>query len=640
MGSREAVPLSEASVVLNIYDLWRTGDVSRVSARRTPSETLHAATILVHGCEYYYSHGLQVAGASDFVDAGVTLLSNDCLGIADLSAEDVQALVSGLSARFAPEHFDIFLNNSFDFAREFVRKLLPEVGLPGVLRHGCTRGCGVMDTWSAWYNMMAEWSPQMSWTMMNYGFANTDLQVQTEQYALNMYKDLVRAGGGVRGARVLEIGCGRGGGCAFVRSFLGAAEVVGVDYAERQVALCRSRYSKVDGLVFLCGDAMNLNLPAASFDVVLNVESSHCYSSVPKFLAEVSRVLRPGGRFMFVDFRGTRDGLASLRAQLNAAPALRMCNEEDISASVVRALDFDSARKEAMISDMLPPLLHGAAHSFAGTRRSKTFVGFSSGAWRYMRVLLEKAEDQGAASTKRRTLLIESKRRPWSPWYQCACWVMVVCYTLVGLRGLPYFAAQVFASGTSWDAHNMTGDLWRMSAVYLLDVFFAALGFITMSVWKREEILEHHLAFLVFVIVSLVYSNVYKDTYITERLVPSCGKRWFTAALLSNLNEVCYVMVRLMPKSATLKKIRLFTTTISLCSLMIFGALDTACFIYDCYNDYDIRVALLAAWFTAAVTFAMRRWVAWVKIPLRVHWDVFVVKRLTLSDLFDCGKDS
>jgi ubiquinone/menaquinone biosynthesis C-methylase UbiE len=43
------------------------------------------------------------------------------------------------------------------------------------------------------------------------------------------------------------------------------------------------------------GDAENLPFPQVSFDAVINVESAHCYGSIERFLAEVHRVLRPGG---------------------------------------------------------------------------------------------------------------------------------------------------------------------------------------------------------------------------------------------------------------------------------------------------------------------------------------------------------
>ncbi len=59
-------------------------------------------------------------------------------------------------------------------------------------------------------------------------------------------------------------------------------------------------------LTFRVGDAQATGLPDACVDVVVNVESSHCYGSMDAFIAEVHRVLRPGGHFVWADLRGAR----------------------------------------------------------------------------------------------------------------------------------------------------------------------------------------------------------------------------------------------------------------------------------------------------------------------------------------------
>ena len=62
------------------------------------------------------------------------------------------------------------------------------------------------------------------------------------------------------------------------------------------------------------GDADNLPFADQSFDAVINIEASHCYPRLSHFLADVARVLRPGGHFLYVDARwrsGPRLGGAS-----------------------------------------------------------------------------------------------------------------------------------------------------------------------------------------------------------------------------------------------------------------------------------------------------------------------------------------
>lgn len=75
-----------------------------------------------------------------------------------------------------------------------------------------------------------------------------------------------------------------------------------MDYSPQAVAFCQApqRHSR---LVFKQVDAEKLPFPDGSFDAVINVESSHCYGSVPAFLAEVTRYCAPRGCFLHADLR-------------------------------------------------------------------------------------------------------------------------------------------------------------------------------------------------------------------------------------------------------------------------------------------------------------------------------------------------
>lgn len=74
--------------------------------------------------------------------------------------------------------------------------------------------------------------------------------------------------------------------------------VVGIDIDESAIRFAVSRYSRPN-LEFCVGDALALNYPDASFDVVI---CSHVYEHVPdaaKMMAEIYRVLKPGGLCYF-----------------------------------------------------------------------------------------------------------------------------------------------------------------------------------------------------------------------------------------------------------------------------------------------------------------------------------------------------
>ena len=146
--------------------------------------------------------------------------------------------------------------------------------------------------------------------------------------------------------------------------------VVGVDLAASAIAFCRAHYD-LPGLRFEQGDAEALDLPDASFDAVLNVESSVCYERPERFFAEVVRVLRPGGHFLYADVRETRE-LQDWERQLEAT-GLEKLEEEDVTGRVVAALDRDSRRRSRLIAEHAPWALRGIFAEFAGVRGSNFY---------------------------------------------------------------------------------------------------------------------------------------------------------------------------------------------------------------------------------------------------------------------------
>ena len=152
------------------------------------------------------------------------------------------------------------------------------------------------------------------------------------------------------GCRVLDVGCGRGGTVATLLRLYRPRAVVGVDLSPAAVSFCR-RGQPDRRASFEVGDAQRLPFADASFDVVTNVESSHCYPDVAAFYAEVRRVLVPGGWFLYTDLVAT----ASLPARRAALARLSLCPEveRDVTANVLRSCDLVAARRRAAFA---PPI--------------------------------------------------------------------------------------------------------------------------------------------------------------------------------------------------------------------------------------------------------------------------------------------
>jgi ubiquinone/menaquinone biosynthesis C-methylase UbiE len=109
---------------------------------------------------------------------------------------------------------------------------------------------------------------------------------------------LLRMGGRVPGARVLEVGCGRGVGTALILERFGAEHVDAIDLDPRMVERARRRLARFGDAVHVeQGDVCALTAAAARYDAVFDFGIIHHVPSWRAALAEIYRVLKPGGRF-------------------------------------------------------------------------------------------------------------------------------------------------------------------------------------------------------------------------------------------------------------------------------------------------------------------------------------------------------
>jgi SAM-dependent methyltransferase len=99
--------------------------------------------------------------------------------------------------------------------------------------------------------------------------------------------------------RILEVECGEGDGALFLAREFPAARVRGVDRSANRVRAATARVGlDPEGRVaFKRGTAKDLPYPDAFFDLVVAIDDR------PR-VAEVARVLRPGGHLILVSTRG------------------------------------------------------------------------------------------------------------------------------------------------------------------------------------------------------------------------------------------------------------------------------------------------------------------------------------------------
>ncbi|SHJ78353.1 Methyltransferase domain-containing protein [Bradyrhizobium lablabi] len=102
------------------------------------------------------------------------------------------------------------------------------------------------------------------------------------------------------GERVLDIGCGPGYLCESVGEIVGPrGAVVGIDISTDLIALCNQRKASA-WLSYAIGDATKVNQADASFDVVVCTQVAEYVPDVDRLLSEAFRVLKPGGRTLFM----------------------------------------------------------------------------------------------------------------------------------------------------------------------------------------------------------------------------------------------------------------------------------------------------------------------------------------------------
>jgi ubiquinone/menaquinone biosynthesis C-methylase UbiE len=251
-------------------------------------------------------------------------------------------------------------------------------------------------TWHLWYSFASLMDGRAGdLRFMNFGYApeydggnilELDPADEKHRYAIQMYYHAVGRRS-LSGLDVLEVGCGRGGGAVSLMKYAWPRTLAAIDFSTKAIALCR-KLRDIPSLTFMVGDAEKIPYADASFDAVVNVESSHCYPRLPLFFSEAARVLKKGGRLFYTDFR-REESLAQQQQDIRDSGFI-VSEKEDITPEVIQALKLDSDRKEKLIQRRIPGFLRTYFRKFACTVGSENFLSLIEGKRFYHRYLLVK----------------------------------------------------------------------------------------------------------------------------------------------------------------------------------------------------------------------------------------------------------
>jgi arsenite methyltransferase len=104
------------------------------------------------------------------------------------------------------------------------------------------------------------------------------------------------------GEHVLDIGCGPGLLAYDIAAAVGSAgRVCGIDMSAAMVAMSARRCAEQPWAEFQTADASLLPYPDDSFDAAVSAQVYEFLPNIPAALAELHRVLRPGGRALILD---------------------------------------------------------------------------------------------------------------------------------------------------------------------------------------------------------------------------------------------------------------------------------------------------------------------------------------------------
>jgi MPBQ/MSBQ methyltransferase len=102
-------------------------------------------------------------------------------------------------------------------------------------------------------------------------------------------------------AKVLDVGCGFGGSSRYLAKALPDSHVTGITLSPKQVERATElavEQGVANNTEFMVMDALDMKFPSNTFDIVWACESGEHMPDKKKYIDEMMRVLKPGGKFV------------------------------------------------------------------------------------------------------------------------------------------------------------------------------------------------------------------------------------------------------------------------------------------------------------------------------------------------------
>jgi len=242
--------------------------------------------------------------------------------------------------------------------------------------------------WKYFYEFTTHlYKKMISWKFMNYGYANeVTNSINYDVLCGNLYRHLLDQVKFNAETTVLEVGCGRGGGSELLLQYH-PKSVTGVDFSENVIKFCQKNYTD-PRLKFIAANAESLPFEDNSFDVIVNIESSHCYGNRMAFFKEVVRTLKPSGYFLYADFMG-RIHYPKRPAQLSAC-GFHVLSANEITPQVLKSMNLSKTYKETLLKKNVIKPFRKPLADFVGMPGSTIYNKFANGETIYFSIVCNK----------------------------------------------------------------------------------------------------------------------------------------------------------------------------------------------------------------------------------------------------------
>ena len=247
--------------------------------------------------------------------------------------------------------------------------------------------------WKFFYRCVSIIYPQSKdMLFMNWGYdynIDDNKLYELDKYKQNMYYQTIDGElDNINVKNVLEVGCGNGGGITMLSHKYKNIHFTGVDLNYNSITQIKKQ--NIPNLLAFVDNAELLTTCNDNYyDVVLNVESSHCYNNVTNFYQQVYNKLKKKGIFIYTDYSTTTSW--ELIENDIISKGFKILKKRDVTANVCSASRKMSIYYENDFKYVrFLPLFNHIFKNFSNNPNSNSYKRMMSGKYKYMTYKFEK----------------------------------------------------------------------------------------------------------------------------------------------------------------------------------------------------------------------------------------------------------